>query len=107
MYQPSLLIVGTRGYSEIKTMLLGSVSKFCLQHSPVPVAVVRPDGYTKKMKSKENRLNGLFRPSNSTSVPTIRSLGTVESSSEEDDQELNATYQKLKSMSVFDDLGRQ
>ncbi|KAL0097667.1 hypothetical protein J3Q64DRAFT_1617005, partial [Phycomyces blakesleeanus] len=48
MYQPSLLIVGTRGLSDFKNMLLGSVSKYCLQHSPVPVVVVRPDDKIKK-----------------------------------------------------------
>lgn len=52
MYQPSLLICGTRGLSEFKGMLLGSVSKYCLQHSPVPVAVVRPEDQLKKSHKK-------------------------------------------------------
>ncbi|KAI8980936.1 hypothetical protein BDB01DRAFT_796176 [Pilobolus umbonatus] len=48
MYQPSLLVVGSRGLSEFKGMLLNSVSKYCIQHSPVPVAVVRPEDKLKK-----------------------------------------------------------
>ncbi|KAG2178311.1 hypothetical protein INT44_001461 [Umbelopsis vinacea] len=61
MYQPSMLIVGTRGLSDFKTMLLGSISKYCLQHSPVPVVVVRPDDKLKKMKKNKNRLSNLMR----------------------------------------------
>jgi hypothetical protein len=74
MYQPSLLIVGTRGLSEFKGMLLGSVSKYCLQHSPVPVAVVRPESKAKKIYSgsssapvpaisdkKKKKLSGIMR----------------------------------------------
>ncbi|EIE79700.1 hypothetical protein G6F47_009970 [Rhizopus delemar] len=48
MYQPSLLIVGTRGLSEIRGMFLGSISKYCLQHSPVPVTVVRSEDQIRK-----------------------------------------------------------
>ncbi|KAI8078743.1 uncharacterized protein BX664DRAFT_286854 [Halteromyces radiatus] len=63
MYQPSLLIVGTRGLSEFQGMLLGSVSKYCLQHSPIPVTVVRPveDKSIKKHKAKKNRLSAMIR----------------------------------------------
>lgn len=64
MYQPSLLIVGTRGLSEFKGMLLNSVSKYCLQHSPVPVAVVRPEDKVKKSK----KLGGLMRISSAGSA---------------------------------------
>lgn len=64
MYQPSMLIVGTRGLSDFKTMLLGSISKYCLQHSPVPVVVVRPDDKLKKMKKNKNRLSSLMRKGN-------------------------------------------
>ncbi|GAA5795480.1 hypothetical protein HPULCUR_000838 [Helicostylum pulchrum] len=64
MYQPSLLIVGTRGLSEFKGMLLGSISKYCLQHSPVPVAVVRPEGQKAK---KSKRFTGLMKLGSLTS----------------------------------------
>ena len=63
MYQPSLLIVGTRGLTGIKGMLLGSVSKYCLQHSPVPVAVVRPEDKLKKSARKH-----LMRMNSSNSI---------------------------------------
>lgn len=87
MYQPSLLIVGTRGLSEFKGMLLGSVSKYCLQHSPVPVAVVRPDDKIKKYKAKKNRLSGLMR------LGSYSKSNTDESSSS--DEESNASSQGL------------
>ncbi|KAI8384641.1 uncharacterized protein BYT42DRAFT_563165 [Radiomyces spectabilis] len=81
MYQPSLLIVGTRGLSEFKGMLLGSISKYCLQHSPVPVVVVRPEGKHKKHKAKKHRLSGLMRISSSSNVST---RDTLQSSSDEE-----------------------
>lgn len=60
MYQPSLLIVGSRGLSEFKGMLVTSISKYCLQHSPVPVAVVRPED---KSKKSSKMLSGLMHMS--------------------------------------------
>jgi hypothetical protein len=55
LYEPAMLIVGTRGRSTLgfQGLLPGSVSKYCLQHSPVPVIVVRPN--TKRVKSKRKR----------------------------------------------------
>ena len=55
MYEPACLIVGTRGRSlgGIQGLLPGSVSKYCLQNSPVPVIVVRPS--KKREKKKEKR----------------------------------------------------
>ncbi|KAI5794322.1 hypothetical protein DFH27DRAFT_474259, partial [Peziza echinospora] len=54
MYEPVILIVGTRGRSlgGIQGLLPGSVSKYCLQHSPVPVIVVRPSNKREKKKKK-------------------------------------------------------
>ncbi|KAL0088537.1 hypothetical protein J3Q64DRAFT_1336246 [Phycomyces blakesleeanus] len=60
MYQPSLLVVGTRGMSELKGIFSGSVSKYCLQHSPVPVTVVRSDPKDSKNKSTRKRLGSLI-----------------------------------------------
>ncbi|KAF2139305.1 uncharacterized protein K452DRAFT_275486 [Aplosporella prunicola CBS 121167] len=56
LYEPAILIVGTRGRSlgGFQGLLPGSVSKYCLQHSPVPVIVVRPS--TKRAKTKRKRL---------------------------------------------------
>ncbi|KAK3368165.1 hypothetical protein B0H63DRAFT_404468 [Podospora didyma] len=57
IYQPSMLIVGTKGRSlgGIQGLMntRNSFSKYCLQYSPIPVVVVRPDD--KRMKKKEKR----------------------------------------------------
>ncbi|KAJ4993877.1 universal stress protein family [Stagonosporopsis vannaccii] len=51
---PAILVVGTRGKSlgGFQGLLPGSVSKYCLQHSPVPVIVVRPSSKRDKARSK-------------------------------------------------------
>lgn len=58
IYHPSLLIVGTRGRSlgGIQGLVntRNSFSKYCLQYSPVPVVVVRPDDKRKKKKEKRS-----------------------------------------------------
>lgn len=55
MYEPAALVVGTRGRNlgGMQGLLPGSVSKYCLQHSPVPVIVVRPS--SKRIKKKQKR----------------------------------------------------
>ena len=59
MYQPSMLIVGTKGRSlgGIQGLMntRNSFSKYCLQYSPVPVVVVRPDEKRLKKKSKRTQ----------------------------------------------------
>lgn len=54
MYEPAILVVGTRGRSlaGFQGLLPGSVSKYCLQHSPVPVIVVRPSSKRDKARTK-------------------------------------------------------
>ncbi|KAF1982297.1 hypothetical protein K402DRAFT_457455 [Aulographum hederae CBS 113979] len=54
LYEPAILIVGTRGRSlgGFQGLMPGSVSKYCLQHSPVPVIVVRPNSKRDKIKRK-------------------------------------------------------
>ncbi|KAL2802385.1 universal stress protein family domain protein [Aspergillus granulosus] len=56
IYEPAVLIVGTRGknLNGVQGLLPGSVSKYCLQRSPIPVIVVRPS--TKREKKKKKRL---------------------------------------------------
>ncbi|OBZ83596.1 Universal stress protein A family protein C25B2.10 [Choanephora cucurbitarum] len=68
MYQPSLLVVGTRGLSGFKGMMLSSVSKYCLQHSPVPVTIIKPENHTNK---KPKRLIKLLRMASGGSIPTL------------------------------------
>ncbi|KAF8938521.1 hypothetical protein EDD21DRAFT_368727 [Dissophora ornata] len=58
MYEPAMLVVGTRGRSSVTGFLLGSVSRYCLHHSPIPVTVVRPA--SKLIKSK-TKAKGIFR----------------------------------------------
>lgn len=57
MYNPSMLVVGTKGRSlgGIQGLMntRNSFSKYCLQYSPIPVVVVRPDD--KRAKKKEKR----------------------------------------------------
>ncbi|KAI1781417.1 universal stress protein family [Hypoxylon cercidicola] len=56
IYQPSMLVVGTKGRSldGVQGFLVNrsSFSKYCLQYSPVPVVVVRPNEKREKKKSK-------------------------------------------------------
>ncbi|KAL4958508.1 hypothetical protein BDW69DRAFT_153721 [Aspergillus filifer] len=56
IYEPAVLVVGTRGknLSGVQGLLPGSVSKYCLQRSPIPVIVVKPT--TKREKKKKKRL---------------------------------------------------
>ncbi|KAG0049282.1 hypothetical protein BGZ83_005892 [Gryganskiella cystojenkinii] len=58
MYEPHMLVVGTKGKNTMRGFLLGSVSRYCLNHSPVPVTVVRPA--SKLIKSK-TKAKGIFR----------------------------------------------
>ncbi|KAG0251456.1 hypothetical protein DFQ27_008732 [Actinomortierella ambigua] len=58
MYKPAMLVVGTRGRNPMKGFLLGSVSRYCLHHSPVPVVVVRPE---RKLNKSKNKTKGIFR----------------------------------------------
>lgn len=57
LYEPAILVVGTRGKSlgGFQGLLPGSVSKYCLQHSPVPVIVVRPTSKRDKAKDKRTK----------------------------------------------------
>ena len=55
IYEPAMLVVGTRGRSLTGYQGLlssGSVSKYCLQYSPVPVIVVRPSRKREEKKRK-------------------------------------------------------
>lgn len=65
LYEPAMLIVGTRGRSLGGLQGLvsnrNSFSKWCLQYSPIPVVVVRPT--EKRDKKKKKRANDPTRHS--------------------------------------------
>ncbi|KAJ7189044.1 hypothetical protein C8R46DRAFT_34239 [Mycena filopes] len=58
LYRPDSVVVGTRGKKAWQGMAMmgkggiGSVSKYCLTHSPVPIIVVRPERKVKKVLEK-------------------------------------------------------
>ncbi|KAK7453190.1 hypothetical protein VKT23_011871 [Stygiomarasmius scandens] len=54
LYRPDSVIVGTRGRKawQIGKGAMGSVSRYCLTHSPVPIIVVRPERKVNKAKEK-------------------------------------------------------
>lgn len=58
IYEPAILVVGTRGRSLTGyhgLLSSGSVSKYCLQYSPVPVIVVRPSSKREAKKRKRQQ----------------------------------------------------
>ncbi|KAJ7594236.1 hypothetical protein C8J56DRAFT_1002181 [Mycena floridula] len=56
LYRPDSVVVGTRGRRAwqmgIGKGTMGSVSRYCLAHSPVPIIVVRPERKVKKAIEK-------------------------------------------------------
>jgi hypothetical protein len=108
-----MLIVGTRGISELKGMFINSVSKYCLQHSPVPVVVVRPENKVKKQQQKKvskksNRLSGMFHISSHSSISSVNSKGSDTSDSSSDEEEaIVGVEKKVQRLSVFDKIGRR
>ncbi|EGO01273.1 hypothetical protein SERLA73DRAFT_87798 [Serpula lacrymans var. lacrymans S7.3] len=60
LYRPDSVVVGTRGQrgmiqawgAAFGAPGVGSVSKYCLSHSPVPIIVVRPERNVKKVVAK-------------------------------------------------------
>ncbi len=47
-HTPDLLVIGSRGLSAAKRLLIGSVSSAMVNHAPCPVLVVRPPAKSKK-----------------------------------------------------------
>lgn len=88
MYQPAMLIVGTRGRSlgGIQGLVnsRNSFSKYCLQYSPVPVVVVRPT--EKRIKKKVKRANDSTRQ-------TYLSMLAATHGRHEADSEASSTYE--------------
>ncbi|KAH8101696.1 hypothetical protein BXZ70DRAFT_931562 [Cristinia sonorae] len=60
LYRPDSVVVGTRGQrgmiqawgAAFGSSTMGSVSKYCLSHSPVPIIVVRPESKVRKAMAK-------------------------------------------------------
>ncbi|KAF0642817.1 hypothetical protein FPSE5266_08691 [Fusarium pseudograminearum] len=88
MYQPAMLIVGTRGRTlgglQGLVNTRNSFSKYCLQYSPVPVVVVRPT--EKRVKKKSKRANDSARQ-------TYVSMLAANSGKHEADSEASSTYE--------------
>jgi hypothetical protein len=76
IYEPIVLVVGTRGRNlgGMQGLLPGSVSKYCLQESPIPVIVVRPEYQREKKKHK--RLNDPSRRDYSKILELSTTLGS-------------------------------
>ncbi|ROT38484.1 hypothetical protein SODALDRAFT_350707 [Sodiomyces alkalinus F11] len=59
IYQPAMLIVGTRGRSlggfQSLVNTRNSFSQYCLQYSPIPVVVVRPTAQRDKKRNKRQQ----------------------------------------------------
>lgn len=60
LYEPVAIVVGTRGrnLTGMQGLMGGSVSKYCLQRSPVPTIVVRPSSKRTKKKIKRQTEQG-------------------------------------------------
>lgn len=60
LYEPVAIVVGTRGrnLTGMQGLMGGSVSKYCLQRSPVPTIVVRPSSKRTKKKVKRQTEQG-------------------------------------------------
>ncbi|KAI8641152.1 hypothetical protein BD408DRAFT_418719 [Parasitella parasitica] len=93
VYQPSLLIVGTRGMSEFKGMFMNSVSKYCLQHSPVPVVVVRPEDKIKKQQKRAEK-------------KAAKKANRISDNSS-DEEGVTKVEKKVQQLSVFERIGRR
>jgi nucleotide-binding universal stress UspA family protein len=50
-----LLVMGSRGRRALAATLLGSVSHYVLNHSPIPVLIVHADGSTEEPRSQATR----------------------------------------------------
>lgn len=70
--EPTMVIVGTRGLSQVKGMLLGSVSNYLLQRSSVPV-MVRPSSFLSLLLPSQ-RAHNLSLPPHPPIPPTRNTL---------------------------------
>jgi hypothetical protein len=101
MYNPSMLVVGTKGRSlggfQGLMNTRNSFSKYCLQYSPIPVVVVRPD--EKRNKKRDKR----------TQDPTRHSYAAMLSynaGKHEADSESSSVYEFEKGISADEEAHR-
>ncbi|KAL2262123.1 hypothetical protein VTK26DRAFT_2390 [Humicola hyalothermophila] len=101
MYNPSMLIVGTKGRSlggfQGLMNTRNSFSKYCLQYSPIPVVVVRPDD--KRLKKKEKR-------SQDPSRQSYAAMLAYNSGKHEVDSETSSVYEFEKGISADEEAHR-
>ncbi|OGM44919.1 universal stress protein family domain protein [Aspergillus bombycis] len=71
--EPTLVIVGARGRSALKGVLLGSFSNYLVTHSSVPVMVAR-----KKLKKQSKTKKTNIRLSNNLSTPKKLAMAKVD-----------------------------
>lgn len=71
--EPTLVIVGARGRSALKGVLLGSFSNYLVTHSSVPVMVAR-----RKLKKQTKKNKTRIRLSNNLTTPKSLALAKVD-----------------------------
>ncbi|SGY80290.1 BQ5605_C008g05349 [Microbotryum silenes-dioicae] len=98
--EPTMVIIGTRGLSKIKGMLLGSVSNYLLQKSSCPVMVVRrPLRLSRTTHRKLSSLNReARRPLSEAIIESESRGGTVGDDADEPED----VKEKVKCMSISD-----
>ena len=69
----TMLVVGTRGMSNMESMMMGSVSIFLLNHSPIPVVVVRSVARRKGSDGTDQRAAG----GSNGKVGSVARLGSI------------------------------
>jgi hypothetical protein len=96
-----MLVVGTKGRSlgGIQGLVntRNSFSKYCLQYSPIPVVVVRPDD--KRLKKKEKRSHDLSRQS-------YAAMLAYNDGKHEADSEASSVYEFERSISADEEAHR-
>ncbi|KAK4241872.1 hypothetical protein C8A03DRAFT_11899 [Achaetomium macrosporum] len=101
IYNPSMLVVGTKGRSlgGIQGLMntRNSFSKYCLQYSPIPVVVVRPDD--KRLKKKEKR-------SQDPSRQSYAAMLAYNSGKHEADSDASSVYEFEKSIPADEEAHR-
>jgi len=101
IYNPSMLVVGTKGRSlggfQGLMNTRNSFSKYCLQYSPIPVVVVRPDD--KRVKKREKRTHDPSRQS-------YAAMLSYNAGKHEADSEASSVYEFEKGISADEEAHR-